>query len=196
MIWPNIPFKKCDFSIDRGIKSFDNAFGGGQQQGDYGSAIWQADIELAWLNRDQAGKLLGLLAEYGRTGILIPDAPHAQPLGVAGGSPVTDGENQGGRVNITGATASIPNWLKSGDLIQIGNHMHMLTRDASTDQGGNATLYITPYLRKMPAAGTAVITERCACLMQLDSKEELPRRVAAGQRYLASLKLSFVEAIK
>lgn len=195
MIWLDIPFKKCEFSIERGIKSFDNPFGGGQQQGDYGNALWEAEIELAWLDREQAGAVLGLLAEYGRTGILLPDVPHASPLGVVGGSPVTVGENQGGLVNITGAAANVPGWLKAGDLIQIGNHMHMLTRAVNTDASGNASLHITPYLRQMPAAGTVVITQKCACLMQLEADQKIPRRVPAGKRYLASLKLSFVEVI-
>ena len=196
MIWPNdIPFKRCDFAIERSIKPYDNPFGGGQQQVDYGAALWQAEIELAWLNREQAGSLIGLLAEYGRTGILLPDAPHAQPLGTAGGQPVTVGENQGGLLNITGAEISKPGWLKAGDLIQVGNHMHMVTRDAATDAAGNATLYLFPYLRRMPPPGTTVITRDCACLMQLEAQEKIPRRVPAGRRYLSSMKLRFIEVI-
>ena len=195
MIWPNIPFKKCNFEIERGIKAFSSAFTNSQQQADYGGALWEAEVELAWLPRAQAGELMGLLAEHGRTGILLPDAPHAQPAGVGGGNPVTVGENQGGVVHITEAPASVPRWLMAGDLIQIGNHMHMLTRDANTDEQGNASLYILPYLRAMPTVGTPVITENCACLMQLQPNEKLPRRISPRKRYLAELKLKFVEVI-
>ena len=195
MIWPNIPFKKCDYAIERNIKSFDNRFNQGNQQADYGGALWECDVELAWLSREQAGELLGLLAEHGRSGVLLPDVPHAEPLGKASGAPVTVGENQGGVLNITGAEASIPGWLKAGDLIQVGSHMHLLTRDASTDGSGKATLHITPYLRQMPKAGTTVITRNCACLMQLEPNQQLPRRISKGKRYLAKLKLKFVEVI-
>ncbi|WP_330925284.1 hypothetical protein [Candidatus Sororendozoicomonas aggregata] len=108
---------------------------------------------------------------------------------------MTDGENQGGVVNIKEATPDIPGWLKTGDLIQIGNHMHLLTRDADTDSSGKASLRVTPYLRQMPRAGTTVITAGCACLMQLEASQNLPRRVDTGRRYLASMTLNFVEKI-
>ena len=195
MIWPNLPFKKCNFEIERSVKAFSNSFTNSQQQVDFAGTFWEAEVELAWLSRVQAGELLGLLAEHGRSGILLPDAAHAQPAGVGGGNPVTAGENQGGVVRVANAPESLPGWLRSGDLIQIGNHMHMLTRDANTDGEGNATLYILPYLRSLPNAGTSVITENCACLMQLEANEKLPRRVSPRKRYLAELKLKFVEVI-
>ena len=196
MIWPgDVPFRQCEFRINRGIKTFDSPFGGGQQQGDYGAAVWEAKVELAWLNRVQAGAVLGMLAELGRTGILLPDAPHATPLGVSGGLPVTDGENQGGVVNIKEATPAIPGWLKAGDLIQISNAMYLLTQDADTDSDGRASLSIAPYLRHMPMDGTPVITHGCACLMQLVDSEDITRRVDARRRYLSSLTLNFVEKL-
>ncbi|KEQ19167.1 hypothetical protein [Endozoicomonas numazuensis] len=195
MIWPNIPFKRCDYSIERSIKGFDNPFNQGGQQADYGGALWECEVELAWLTRSQAGEVLGLLAEHGRSGILLPDAAHAEPEGPGGGSPVTLGENQGGIVNVIGASPNVPGWLKAGDLVQIGSHMHMLTRDADTDGGGYAPLYITPYLRVLPAAGTQVITRNCACLMQLEPKAVLPRRISKGKRYLTEMKLNFVEVM-
>ena len=196
MIWPaSVPFKECNYAIERSLRVFDNPFGGGQQQVDHGGALWELEVKLANLSREQAGQVLGLLAEHGRTGILIPDAPHATPLGSGGGEPVTVGENQGGRMAITGAEANKPGWLKAGDLIQVGSHMHLLTRDGNTDGSGSATLSIFPYLRTLPAPGTRVLTRHCACLMQLQATQEIPRRVPAGGRYLAQMKLKFIEVM-
>lgn len=196
MIWPkDIPFRRCDFTLERRIRTFDSAFTGYVQQADMGGSYWTANIELAWLSRRQAGTLLGLLADYGRSGILLPDAPHRQPLGAGGGRPVTRGENQGGQLDISGATANMPAWLAAGDLIQIGNHMHMLTRPATTDDQGNSRLVITPYLRQLPPPGTVVLTRDCATLMQLTASQTLPRRVSPRQRYLSELKLKFTEVI-
>ena len=196
MIWPGIPFKKCDFVLERNIKSFSSSFNNSSQLEDLGGAFWTANIELAWVPRDEAGQVVGLLAEHGASGLLLPDAPHAIAQGVATGEPVTLGENQGGLVRITGATPNVPNWLRAGDLIQIGSYMYMLRRPVNTDASGHASLPIIPNLRAMPPAGSTVITRDCHCLMQLEAREVLPRRVDPGKRYLASMKLKFVEAIR
>ena len=196
MIWPNIPFKQCDFSLERNVRSFSSGFNSHAQQADYGGAYWQAEVELAYLSRREAGEVMGLLAAHGRSGILLPDAPHAEPVGVGGGEPVTVGNNQGGTVNISGAPQNTPAWLCTGDLVQIGNHLYLLTETVNTDRAGNATLNIQPYLRTVLAAGTPLKLSNCACLMQLEPKATLERRVTAGKRYLSSLKLKFVEVLR
>ena len=196
MIWPgDIRFRRCRFEIERNLHAFEGPFHSGQQQGSYAGAMWLAEIELAFLDRRQAGQVLGLLSRYGHTGILLPDPLHAEPLGVGGGWPVTDGVNQGGLLYIREAPESIPGWLLAGDLIQVGQHMHLLTEDVNTDEQGRCLLRVTPYLRQLPADGTPVITHHCACLMKLEADQDLPRRVGTGRHYLSELTLSFREAI-
>ncbi len=195
MIWPDIPFKKCDFILERNVMAFTSSFNSASQQADLGGSFWRAEVELAWLSRAQSSEMLGLLARYGRSGFLLPDAPHATPFGTGGGEPVTVGSNQGGLVNVAGATPNRPGWLKAGDRVQIGNHLYLLSRDANTDAGGRTTLSIMPYLRTAPVAGTVIRTHGCACLMQLDASETLGRLVSPGKRYLASMTLKLTEVI-
>ena len=195
-IWPaDIPFKQCDFELERSIKSFDSVFNSSSQQASYGGEFWQASISLANLTRAQAGRVMGLIAEYGRTGIMLPDAPHAEPVGVTGGEPKVTGTNQGYRLTINGCTPDVPRWLQAGDLIQVNEFFYMLTADADSDSSGAATLAIIPALRTVPTAGTPIITHGCACLMRVDAKTTLGRRISARKRYLADLDLDFVEAI-
>lgn len=196
MIWPDdIRFRRCEFELERNLHTFEGPFHAGQQQGSYAGAMWQAEIELAFLNRQQAGQVIGLLANHGQSGILLPDTVHSEPLGVGGGWPVTDGINQGALLTIREAPESVPGWLLAGDLVQVGQHMHLLTDDVDTDEQGRCQLRITPYLRRLPQDGTPVITRGCACLMQLEASQTLPRRVSPGKRYLSELKLSFREVV-
>lgn len=195
-LWPaDIPFKTCDFELERSIKTFDSVFNSSDQQASYGGEFWQASVELANLTRAQAGRVMGLIAQYGRSGILLPDAPHAKPLGVTGGKPKVSGSNQGYRLNINGCAPSVPGWLRAGDLVQVNEFFYMLTADANTDNRGATTLAIMPALRTVPTSGTAIVTRNCACLMRVAAKTNLSRRISAGKRYLAKLNVDFVEAI-
>ena len=195
-IWPSdIKFKKCDFELERSVKSFDSVFNSSSQQASYGGEFWQASIELANLTRTQAGRVMGLIAEYGRSGILLPDAPHAEPLGITGGKPKVAGSNQGYRLNINGCTPSVPGWLRAGDLVQVNEFFYMLTADADTDDKGATTLAIMPALRTAPTTGTPILTRDCACLMRVAAKTSLSRRISPRSRYLATLDFDFVEAI-
>lgn len=67
--------------------------------------------------------------------------------GVGGGSPLVNGADQtGSNLVIDGASSSITNWLRAGDMIEVtgGVVIYDVTGNVNTDGGGNATIPINP----------------------------------------------------
>lgn len=82
-------------------------------------------------------------------------------IGVRGGSPVVAGANQtGSTLLISGATPSITNWLRRGDLLRTTapGVVHDVNGDVNTDGSGNASIPISPpiFAGNSPGNGTAV----------------------------------------
>ena len=77
--------------------------------------------------------------------------------GAGGGTLRVNGGTQSGTSLVCdGATASVANYLRSGDYISFNNELHMVVADANSDGSGNITLSIAPPIRKTPADDTIV----------------------------------------
>ncbi len=77
--------------------------------------------------------------------------------GAGGGTPLVNGASQTGTsLVLDGASASVNNWLMTGDYISFNNELHMVTADTNSDGSGNVTLPIAPPIRKSPADDLAV----------------------------------------
>jgi hypothetical protein len=82
-------------------------------------------------------------------------------LGLGGGTPLVNGANQlGSNLIIDGASNTITNWLRQGDLIQVVGCAVIfdVTADVNTDGSGNATIPISPpiFEGRSPADNAAV----------------------------------------
>ena len=96
--------------------------------------------------------------QYGNFTFVLP-GNLATPQGVATGTPLVNGASQAGRSVVTdGWTPSTSGILKAGDVIKFAgqNKIYMLTDDANSDGGGNATLAIEPALFASPADNEAL----------------------------------------
>lgn len=96
------------------------------------------------------------------------DPDRRTPKGAATGTPLINGAYQsGGQINTDGWTGSVTGILKTGDYIQIGNELKMVTADANSDSGGNAVVYFQPILRDMPADNAVITVTNPVCIMRL-----------------------------
>ena len=119
---------------------------------------WSGEVTLIAMKRADYDAWLGFLMELeGSAGtFLLGDPLGATPRGTAWGTPLVKGAGQtGSTLLIDGCTVSIANGLKAGDWFQLGSaatsRLHKLTRDATTDGAGEATITFWPPLREAPA---------------------------------------------
>lgn len=154
-------------------------FTGSDQVYEWPGEYWVARVTLGDLPRTEVQRWHGWVAALrGPVGtFLIGDPSVTGPLGAGGGTPVVDGSGQTGRVLATrGWPNGVAGVLVAGDMIQIGNRLHMVTADAASDGGGDAALDIWPRLRESPDDGAAVVTAAPKGLFRLvPPYPDLPR---------------------
>ena len=145
--------------ITRSIYTFEE-----QVQAHPGQA-WQADINLPIMNDVNAQEWIAfLLSLNGIQGtFLMSDPTGALPRGAASSnrnpSPLVAGAGQmGNDLDIDNCPASITDYLKRGDYIQLDYGYHRLLKDASTNSSGETSLSIWPNLRRSPANNESVRT--------------------------------------
>ena len=115
----------------------------------------EANVKLPSMTEAQVREWQGFfLALNGLLGTfrIGPTLDKAQK-GVATGTPLINGASQSGTtINTDGWTPDTTGILKAGDWIQIGDWLHMVTKDADSGATtGPATLEIWPQLRATPA---------------------------------------------
>ncbi len=157
---------------------------------------WQAELTFASLNRDKGARLHGLLTKLrGPAGrIELWDHAFATPRGNGGGYPVVDGAGQSGNVlNIRGATPNVT-WLKVGDYFQLGNQLHIMTEDASTDASGRCQLEFEAAMRYSPADGAYLNLNKPTATMMLKDDDQGGRR-SSKRLILSSTTVTFVEDV-
>jgi len=129
--------------------------------------------------------LASLRGESGRFYLSPPGYVRA---GIGTGSPLVKGAAQTGlSITIDGCTSSVTGWLLAGDYVQIGDELKMITADANTDSGGNATLSFVPPIRVSPADNSAVITTAPKCIMKLKDNSQVRWPMQPGRIYAMSV---------
>ena len=135
----------------------------GQSQ-NYPGAIRYAKISVENLDREDAEDWVGFLDSLqGTKGTFLFGDPMAKtPMGVGGGNPVVNGDNQtGDSLLLSGAPLNTTDWLKRGDWFQIGAglnaRLHKIVSNVSSAPGGTPTIRFWPSLRYSPANGSAIV---------------------------------------
>jgi len=77
--------------------------------------------------------------------------------GAWSGTPLVAGASQAGySLNVDGASFSVTNWARAGDLFTFDNAVRMVTADVDSTGGGLVTLPLWPPIRTAPADNTAL----------------------------------------
>ena len=124
---------------------------------------WEAQINLP-IMRDTAAQswIAFLLSLNGMEGtFLMGDPTRPDPKGAAANNPnpipeVAGAAQAGNALDIDNCAASIADYLKEGDYIQLDYGYHRLLEDASTNSAGEASLSIWPNLRRSPVNNETV----------------------------------------
>lgn len=128
---------------------------------------WKVTLTLVAMHRAEAQDWAAWLRSLrGKSGtFLLGDPMRSSPLGAAAASPgtplVKGGGQTGGGLLIDGCPASVTNWLKRGDLIQVGtgslSRLHEISENVNTSGAGEASLSLWPDLRESPADNSAIV---------------------------------------
>lgn len=142
---------------------------------------WEASFRLVGMPRSSAADWIGFLASLnGMEGTFLCGDPHGQvPLGGAAsnpGNPIVINSVQSGEIlTIVGAPASVANYLRRGDYIQVGSgsstRLHMMKLDTHTISGGISSLAIWPNLRSSPSSGMAISVQSCQGIWSLSENQ-------------------------
>ncbi len=152
-------------------------------EGDY----WRMSVTFNNLGIEEGRRLHGFVGSLRKSvgTFVIPFPGYGTPQGAAKDNPSTplvDGNGQAGNqvLNIKSATPDIVDWLRSGDIVQVGPakrpHWHLVLTDTSTDSSGNATLDVWPRIRTGTINNDPVLLENPLGLCRLVDAPTIPIR--------------------
>ena len=137
-----------------------------QQTHSYDGQMWEADVTLPPMNRDDAESWVSFLMSLkGRAGTFLLYDPSAKSArGTATSATVT------GSAGDDSLSVVMTGTLKAGDYIQIGSASDATLHKVLVDQSGSGTLEVWPKLRK-DRASVAVDLTSASGLFRLASNE-------------------------
>ncbi|QBQ72766.1 putative tail structural protein [Roseobacter phage CRP-6] len=137
-----------------------------QQTHSYDGQMWEADVTLPPMNRDDAESWVSFLMSLkGRAGTFLLYDPSAKSArGTATSATVT------GSAGDDSLSVVMTGTLKAGDYIQIGSASDATLHKVLVDQDGDGTLEVWPKLRKNRAS-VAVDLTSASGLFRLASNE-------------------------
>ncbi len=135
-------------------------------------------------------KLMATVRQYLRNGTTfdIVHRDHLTPKGAYGGSPLVAGADQtGATINLDGASATITNWARAGDLVTFAsiNTVYEVTADTNSDGGGLVALPIDPpiFVGSSPA-NNAVLTTTAVTVRARVAAAQFPETDASDHGLL------------
>ena len=125
-----------------------------QQTQSYDGEMWEADISLPPMNRDDAETWISFLMSLkGMAGTFLLNDPSAKTVrGTATSAVIT------GAVGASSVAVVMTGTLKAGDYIQLGTASDATLHKVLQDQSGDGTLEIWPKLRKARSSVSADLT--------------------------------------
>lgn len=117
----------------------------------YDGQMWEADVTLPPMNRDDAESWIAFLMSLkGRYGTFLLNDPSATSVrGTATSATIT------GAAGDSSVTVTMTGTLKAGDYIQLGTASDATLHKVLVDKSGSGTLEIWPKLRKARSSVTA-----------------------------------------
>lgn len=151
------------------------------QAHEYAGKMWQADITLPPMKRDDAEQWIAwLMSMKGQVGTFYLGDPLAvTPRGSArdaDGALVDGAISSGSTINIDGGPLSESNYLKAGDYMQIGTgsarQLFKVMQDVDTDGTGAAVVDVWPNVRTSIADNAEVTFESAQGIFRMASNEQ------------------------
>lgn len=132
----------------------------------YDGQMWEADVTLPPMNRDDAESWIAFLMSLkGRYGTFLLNDPSATSVrGTATSATIT------GSAGDSSVTVTMTGTLKAGDYIQLGTGSDATLHKVLVDKSGSGTLEIWPKLRKARSSVSADLTSASG-LFRLASNE-------------------------
>ncbi len=132
----------------------------------YDGQMWEADVTLPPMNRDDAESWIAFLMSLkGRYGTFLLNDPSATSVrGTATSATIT------GSAGDSSVTVTMSGTLKAGDYIQLGTANDATLHKVLVDKSGSGTLEIWPKLRKARSSVSADLTSASG-LFRLASNE-------------------------
>lgn len=120
----------------------------------YDGQMWEADVTLPPMNRDDAESWIAFLMSLkGRYGTFLLNDPSATSVrGTATSATIT------GSAGDSSVTVTMSGTLKAGDYIQLGTASDATLHKVLVDKSGSGTLEIWPKLRKARSSVSADLT--------------------------------------
>lgn len=120
----------------------------------YDGQMWEADVTLPPMNRDDAESWIAFLMSLkGRYGTFLLNDPSATSVrGTATSATIT------GSAGDSSVTVTMTGTLKAGDYIQLGTASDATLHKVLVDKSGSGTLEIWPKLRKARSSVSADLT--------------------------------------
>lgn len=120
----------------------------------YDGQMWEADVTLPPMNRDDAESWIAFLMSLkGRYGTFLLNDPSATTRrGTANSASIT------GSAGDSSVSVSMTGTLKAGDYIQLGTASDATLHKVLVDKSGSGTLEIWPKLRKARSSVSADLT--------------------------------------
>lgn len=120
----------------------------------YDGQMWEADVTLPPMNRDDAESWIAFLMSLkGRYGTFLLNDPSATSVrGTATSATIT------GSAGDSSVTVTMSGTLKAGDYLQLGSGNDSTLHKVLADKSGSGTLEIWPKLRKVRSSVTADLT--------------------------------------
>ena len=120
----------------------------------YDGQMWEADVTLPPMNRDDAESWIAFLMSLkGRYGTFLLNDPSATSVrGTATSATIS------GSAGDSSVTVTMTGTLKAGDYIQLGTASDATLHKVLVDQSGSGTLEVWPKLRKARSSVSADLT--------------------------------------
>ncbi len=173
---PTVGIESMSFAETAAVAAATSPFTFSQEVQVHQGQLLAVTITLAPMRRGDAEEWLAFFRQLnGMEGTFLLPAYHAGTArGIATGAPVVDGAAQLGRSLVTaGWTSGTSGILKAGDYFQLGSgataRLHVVMKDAASDNDGAATLDIWPRLRESPADASAIVVTNPKGLFRLAS---------------------------
>jgi len=163
-------------------------------------AVWELTVSWETLNSDDMRVLAAFLASLrgGAGRFYYSPATWAPRRATGGGSPTINGASQ------SGSTLATAGWTASGQAMRAGDwlsytdtssrlRLHMVTSDTNANGSGQASLPITPPIRRAGSSGAAVDVATPSGVFRLP--DDATPEMQVKPPMLGSVTLTMVEAL-